>query len=331
MKTPLVSIITPSYNDGAFIEDNILSIKYQDYPKIEHIIIDGGSTDSTLEILHKYDTIRWVSEPDRGVTDAFNKGISMASGDIIAFQNSDDMYYSRNAVGKAVTAMASKPEAGVVFGDCVFCDEEGEVAGFSNENQQRFNYPALLCSEFTIPLTSAFARRSAIDAIGGKLDVSLNILPDWELWVRIGLKFPIVYVAEIFGVFRDYPERAGASIQCAIESPVHKRAILDRVFGDSKSPLEIQALRGRAYAGTYVAQAFMLLNLHRREMARKCIWTSFRLYPRYILNLLVISYLFRSWGWGKLVDWASAIRQKARKQDAYLKKNRTIRWWPQSK
>lgn len=329
MEMPLVSIITPSYNDGAFIEDNILSVKYQDYPKIEHIIVDGGSTDSTLDILHKYETIRWVSEPDKGVTDAFNKGIGMASGDILGFQNSDDAYYSRDAVRKAVTAMANVPEAGVIFGDCAFSDEEGKVTGFSNENKQRFSFPALLCSEFTIPLASAFVRRSAVKAIGGKLDIGLNLVPDWELWVRVGLKFPIIYVAETFGIFRDYPERAGVSLRCAVESPVHRRIILDRIFHKLELPAEIRALQSRAYAGTYTTQAFMLLNINREKMARKCIWTAIKLYPRYVLNLLIISYLFRSLGWGKLVDWASVIRRKMLKRAANLKEDETIRWWLQ--
>src|SRR4030042_5781339 len=109
---PLVSVITVSKNSARFIEDNILSVKYQDYPRIEHIVVDGGSTDSTVDILRKYETVRWISEPDNGVTDAFNKGIGMASGDILAFLNSDDVYHSRDSVRKAVVATASKPEAG---------------------------------------------------------------------------------------------------------------------------------------------------------------------------------------------------------------------------
>jgi glycosyltransferase involved in cell wall biosynthesis len=329
VKTPLVSIITPSFNDGAFIEDNILSVKCQDYPKIEHIIVDGGSTDSTLDILHKYKAINWVSEPDRGVTDAFNKGIDIASGDILAFQNSDDVYYSRDAVRKAVTAMTNKPEAAVIFGDCAFSDEEGKVTGFSSENKQRFSYAALLCSEFTIPLTSAFIRRSAIEDLGGKLDTTLNLVPDWELWTRIGLKFPIIYVAETFGIFRDYGERAGASLRCAIESPVHRRIILDRIFQKADLPLEIRALQKRAYAGTYTNQAYMLLNANRSNMARKCVGTAIKLYPRNILNPLVISYLFRAIGCGSFVDWASVMRRKILKRRAHLKEYKTIRWWLQ--
>ena len=93
---PRVSIVTPSYNQGQFIEDTLLSVKNQDYPSIEHIIVDGGSTDNTLEILQKYEgsySMRWVSEPDRGQSDAVNKGFRMANGEIVGWLNSDDCYF----------------------------------------------------------------------------------------------------------------------------------------------------------------------------------------------------------------------------------------------
>ena len=127
MTQPKVSIITPSYNQGQFIEETILSAKNQDYPNIEHIVIDGNSTDSTLDILHKYDNdIIWISEPDRGQSDALNKGFRIATGEIIGWLNSDDIYLP-GAVKKAVDALMNNPKFDIVYGDYLIIDENSKV------------------------------------------------------------------------------------------------------------------------------------------------------------------------------------------------------------
>lgn len=324
---PLVSIITVSRNSGKFIEDNILSVQHQSYPHIEHIVVDGGSTDSTVDILRKHKNLRWISEPDEGVTDAFNKGIGMASGDILAFLNSDDVYYSPGAVRKAVDAMEANPEAGVIFGDCAFIDADGKVTGFFQGQGQRFNFSALLCSEFTIPLASAFIRHSAIKAIGGKLDTSLDFAADWELWIRTGLKFPIAYVAETFGSVRECPGAVQTTLRCATENPAKRRLVLDKIFHDSGLSPEIQALRRRAYAGTYRTEAALLVSIRYRKKAMGCIYTAIRLYPRYLLDRKPFFYFFKSVGSGKLIDWAAALKHKVLKQENYLKESETIKWW----
>lgn len=327
MKNPTVSVITVSKNSARFIEDNILSVKHQGYPHIEHIVIDGGSTDSTVNILRKYNTVRWISEPDNGVTDAFNKGMNMASGEIVTFLNSDDVYHNQESVSKAIAAMISKPEAGVIFGDCSFIDAEGKVIRFSNEIRKKFNYTALLCSAFTIPQASAFIRRSAIEAIGGKLDTRLDFAQDWELWVRIGLQFPIMYIPEILGSVREYVGATQSSLRCATENPAKRRLILDEVFSDLKLPHEFRAMKKRAYAGTYTTEAFMLLNIDHREIAGKCIWKSIKIYPLNLLNILVISYIARSIGWEKLVNLVSIIKSKVIKKENCSDGTQTIKWW----
>lgn len=324
---PLVSIITVSYNTGRFIEDNILSVKHQDYPLIEHIVVDGGSTDSTLDILRKYKTVRWISEPDKGVTDAFNKGISMASGDILAFQNSDDVYYSCDAVRKAVDAMMSNPTVGVIFGDFATIDADGRVVGFSKGGGgKQYNLPDLLCSEFTVPLVSAFIRGSAIEAIGGKLDASLDFAADWELWTWIGLKFPIMYVAERFGSVRKYPGEVKDSLRCALENPAKRRLVLDQVFRDPALSPEIRALQKRAYAGTYRNEALRLLSIGYKKEAMGRIFTAIRLYSPCILDQKLRSCFLKSVG-GKLFAWAAALRHKAQKKEPRLEEFQCIRWW----
>ena len=117
ISNPLVSIITPSYNQGMFIEDTILSVKNQDYQNVEHIIIDGGSTDNTMDILKRYEgayNMRWTSEPDRGQSDARNKGWRASNGQIVGWLNSDDVYLEKNTIGYVVEQFASHQDADIV-------------------------------------------------------------------------------------------------------------------------------------------------------------------------------------------------------------------------
>lgn len=126
-RQPLVSIVTPSYNCGCYLEETILSIKNQDYPHIEHIIVDGGSQDNTLEILEAYnDQISWISEQDNGMYDAINKGFAMAQGEILTYINSDDMYYSKDIVSLVVSEFVNNPSIDFTFGHCNFVDSDGK-------------------------------------------------------------------------------------------------------------------------------------------------------------------------------------------------------------
>src|SRR5262245_56312998 len=127
---PLVSIITPSFNQARYIEATIQSVLSQDYPNIEYLIIDGGSTDGTVEIIKKHEgrLAWWVSEQDKGQTDAINKGFARAGGQILAWLNSDDTY-EPGAISKAVRYLVDHPEMGMVYGDCNFINEEGHMIG----------------------------------------------------------------------------------------------------------------------------------------------------------------------------------------------------------
>jgi glycosyltransferase involved in cell wall biosynthesis len=125
---PLVSIVTPSFNSRKYIEETIKSVKRQDYPNIEHIIVDGASTDGTKEILMEYTgQIKWLSEPDEGMYDAINKGFSMAMGEIFTYINADDCYYSFDSVSQMVRAFLEAPGIDFAYGHCAFGDEGGEI------------------------------------------------------------------------------------------------------------------------------------------------------------------------------------------------------------
>ena len=127
---PLVSILTPSYNQGRFLEQTIQSVLSQDFPDMEYIIVDGGSTDDSVEIIKRYANrlAWWVSETDQGQTDAINKGFAHASGEIFAWLNSDDTYQP-GAITQAVESLLAHPEASLVYGDANLIDEHGRLMG----------------------------------------------------------------------------------------------------------------------------------------------------------------------------------------------------------
>ena len=123
---PLVSIVTPSFNCGSYIEETIINIKKQDYPNIEHIIIDGVSTDNTIEILNKYsDELTWISEPDQGMYDAINKGFALAKGEILTYINTDDIYNSEDVVSSVVDEFSKNDDISFTYGHCSFVDNLG--------------------------------------------------------------------------------------------------------------------------------------------------------------------------------------------------------------
>ncbi len=137
---PLVSIVTPSFNQAKFLEQTILSVLEQEYPHLEYIIVDGGSTDGSQDIIQRYAArlAWWVSEPDQGQTDAINKGFNRAQGEIYAWLNSDDTYLP-GAVLEAVEYLRAHPEAGMVYGDANLTDEKGEIIGRFPARQTDFH------------------------------------------------------------------------------------------------------------------------------------------------------------------------------------------------
>jgi len=153
----LVSIVTPSFNQADFLEETIRSVLSQDYPHIEYIVIDGGSTDGSIEIIHRYQErlTAWVSEPDRGQTESINKGFALAHGDILAWLNSDDTYEPW-AVTEAVAFFQAHPEVGLVYGDANFINEKGQVIGRFPAAQT--SYKKLRRGYVHIPQQAAFFR-----------------------------------------------------------------------------------------------------------------------------------------------------------------------------
>lgn len=179
---PLVSIVSPSLNQAQFLEQAIQSVLGQGYQRLEYIIVDGGSTDGSAEIIRRYaDRLAWwVSELDTGQAEAINKGLRRARGEIVAWLNSDDVYLP-GAVAEAVRAFQAYPEAGLVFGNVLAIDEAGRTLNLLRYGD--WNLADLMAFRI-IGQPAVFLRRSALEQ-AGSLDTSYHYLLDHELWLRM--------------------------------------------------------------------------------------------------------------------------------------------------
>jgi glycosyltransferase involved in cell wall biosynthesis len=200
----LVSIITPSFNQARYLEETIRSVLDQDHPQLEYIIVDGGSTDGSLEIIKKYaDRLAWwVSEKDQGQTDAINKGFARAKGEVLAWLNSDDTY-NPGAISAALAFLQAHPQAGLVYGDTNFIDENGKILGAFPAAQT--DYKRLRRGYVHIPQQAAFFRADIWKQVG-PLDPSFYFAMDYDLWVRIASHAPIFYTPQVWANFRLHSE-----------------------------------------------------------------------------------------------------------------------------
>jgi glycosyltransferase involved in cell wall biosynthesis len=196
---PKISIITPSFNQCNYIEKTINSVLDQDYPNLEYIVMDGGSTDGSVEIIRKYgDRITyWESQPDHGQSDAINKGFRLATGDIISWINSDDVYV-KGAFARVASYFTDCPDDGMVYGDCDLINEDGHV--YAREQSGKFDLVRYLNSNY-IPQPTVFLRRTAIEC-DHLVDESLHYAMDYELWLRVSVKHQIGYIPSTMARFR---------------------------------------------------------------------------------------------------------------------------------
>lgn len=198
---PKISVITPSYNQGQFIEETITSVLGQNYPNLEYIIIDGGSKDESVDIIKKYESqlSYWVSEPDKGQTDAINKGLHKATGEIVAWLNSDDIY-EPETLQKIAEAYQANPKAEVFLGDVMSFFPDGRTEVWVNQFE-----PEDFMNRVSIHQPGVFWKRELHDRYG-YLDESFYYLMDYDLWMRLMFNCRLVKLDSVLTRFRVHDE-----------------------------------------------------------------------------------------------------------------------------
>jgi len=222
---PLVSIITPSYNQGCFIEETILSVKNQSYSNIEHIVIDGGSSDETVKILKKYTPqIKWISEPDNGQTHAINKGLHRCNGKYIAYLNSDDLYLPET-IKTVVDFFSSHPDIDLVYGDIIHIDKKSHL--INKYEPGIIDFEKYLSMPTYLPQPTVFFRRRVLEQTGD-FDEKLHLAMDLDYWLRVFLVFNVAYIPEFLAQARMYSETKSQSVNFKYLD--ERLYILDKIF-----------------------------------------------------------------------------------------------------
>ena len=200
---PLVSIITPSYNQASYLEQTIQSVLEQDYPCIEYLVVDGLSTDSSVEIIRKYQDrlAYWVSEKDSGQAEAINKGLARANGEILGWLNSDD-YYLPSAISTVVRTFEENLDVVMVYGNMRAVDEHGQTINVLKYKQ--LSLADLLCFQI-IGQPSVFFRRAGLEK-AGLLDTTFHFMLDHHLWIRIAQQGKILHVPQTLSAARYHAE-----------------------------------------------------------------------------------------------------------------------------
>lgn len=231
---PLVSIITPVFNRIRYLEECIQSVLKQSYPNIEHIFVDGGSSDGTLDMLASYaascpDRIRFISAPDKNGSDATNKGWGIAKGDIFGLLGSDDML-EPGAIKTVVKFFKANPDAYFMFGDCNIINEKSEVIGKSPTSDFDFKQAINNFDKWCIPSISAFYRREVIEKVG-VIDTSIYAT-DIDYWIRVGEIFQMHRIEKVLSRFRIHPDSLGSSKE-APKKCIRDHFIISRRHGGS--------------------------------------------------------------------------------------------------
>jgi hypothetical protein len=304
---PWVSIVTPSYNQAQFVEETIRSVLLQGYPNVEYIIIDGGSTDGTVEIIRKYERwlAYWVSERDRGQSDAINKGLARTRGEILAWLNSDDCYLS-GCMSMIVAAFAQHPKAGVVYGRIEQIDEQGRRMKVNSAHYCNLPYTFAdqLTQQMIIPQQAAFWRREVMDTVG-PLRTDLHYAMDFEFWIRIGRHYPIISTSHVLAQYRFSDVNKGGAQGWGWGPEFID--ILDDLYADPDLPKEILSLKRKAYAGAYYIGGRAFLTAFDVSTAQAWLRHAVRLSPSYLRSIeWWLSFLRtlmgkRIYGWGRML------------------------------
>lgn len=303
----LVSIITPSYNQSLYLEQTIQSVLAQDYSHIEYIIIDGASTDGSINIIKKYENklAWWISEKDKGQADAINKGFARATGEIVAWLNSDD-YYLPGTVNAAVRVFEENPDVVLVYGNMLAVDEHGRT--FNTLNYKQLTLEDLLCFQI-IGQPAVFMRRSALQKVGG-LDTTFHFLLDHYFWIQLAQQGKILYANQTWAAAR-YHAEAKNRVKAA-EFGREAFRILDNVAQDNNLAPVLAKVNRRARASAHRVDSRYLLDGGQPAAALSAWIRALFIHPPTALTRLniFISSVLNLLGLGKLREAILRVRKK---------------------
>jgi glycosyltransferase involved in cell wall biosynthesis len=304
---PLVSIITPSYNQARFLEATLRSVLEQDYPKIEYLVVDGASTDGSVDIIRRYENrlAWWVSEKDSGQSEAVNKGLHRARGEFVGWLNSDDIYLP-GAVSAAVKVFQAHPEAGLVYGDAQAIDAAGKPFNLMRARQYTL---ADLMAFNIICQPAAFMRLSVLHQVG-YLNPAYHLLMDNLLWMCMAQKAPIVYAPQAWAAAR-YHDQAknrtrgaayGREARVLIADLQSRPEFSDRIRSDEK----------RILAGVERFDAFYLTDAGHSWEALCSYGRAFRLHSKTAAQdwKHILLAFFSLLGLGKIRLWYDRLRTR---------------------
>jgi glycosyltransferase involved in cell wall biosynthesis len=273
---PKVSIVTPSFNQGQFLEETIRSVLLQGYSNLEYIIMDGGSTDNSVEIIRKYEPwlAYWVSEKDRGQSHAINKGFARATGEIVAWLNSDDVY-EQCAIEQAAQHLSRHLKMMLVYGQAKIVDDSGEMLSYFPAPP--FSPPQMFFEHF-VPQPAAFLRRSILQTVG-EVQESLHFCMDYELYLRIALTGSIGNLPSTWARFRIHAASKGSNLQAL--RWVETAAILSRYFARTDLPPKWQRYRSQAVGRAHWRAAIEYYREHDISGARRHVEWAIEILPNF--------------------------------------------------
>ncbi len=252
-----VSIVLISLNCVKYIEESITSVLTQEYDPLELIVIDGNSTDGTVEILKRYDNqLIWISEPDSGQGDAIQKGISMATGDIFLIQAADDLLYPAS-ITKVVEEFKKYPEAGGIYGDVITIDGYGRILGKSRYPD--YDFEEVVTREFVLPAASLFFKREVFEKAKLSRLREVKICPDFYMWLNMGLHVPMVHSPHIFAKYRIHPGSGGCKPDLIDEIIYAQNQAWEWFFNDPNVPNKYKKR-------TIRRKVFLYLRFHRIDL-----------------------------------------------------------------
>jgi len=276
---PLISIVTPSYNQAQFLEQTIRSVLEQNFSGLEYMVVDGGSADGSVDIIRKYaaDLSWWVSEPDQGQGDAIRKCLARAGGKYIAWINSDD-YYLPGAIEQAVAALESKPDWGLVYGNVLAVNETGEKINLLE--YQPYQLEDLMQFQI-IGQPAVFMRREVYEQAGG-ISGSYHYLLDHHLWLRMAALAPMAYIPQTWAAARFHQAAKNTAMAAQFASEAQQIA----AWMEQEAPFKqrMAALTDKAWAGAYRFGARYLSEGRQYSEALKMYHSAWQKNPQIVLR-----------------------------------------------